>query len=220
LVSGGEHVKPYHDFTQKWGYGTVDRFKLGSANLELRSSVAGDDDGTILYMGRAGGRENLTNGDGNQYTTEECHDPEPVLLHYQRWDEFLQDDDFYFRLIAENDISNRIEIQDNFWRYYLFNYSSVLSQVGDQANFTDTTSCKTTESTAAPTSTSEPSSTSSSYSSISPAPSEASTPPTESRISPSGAPTEDESSTRQTTHLSLLGVGVGVIAVVFLVTLG
>jgi hypothetical protein len=220
LESGGENVNLYHDFTQKWGYGTVDRFKLGSANLELRSSVAGDDDGTILYMGRAGGRENLTNGDGYEYTAEECHDPEPVLLNYQRWDEFLQDNDFFFRLIAENDIANRTEIQDNFGQYYLFNSSDVFSQVYDQTNLTDTT-CKTTESTAAPTSTSEPSSTSPSYS---PAPSEltmapvASMPPTEPSISPSGAPTEDESSTRQIAHLPLLGVGV--VIVVFLVTLG
>lgn len=156
-------LEPYRAFSEKWGHGMVEGFKLGAASLELGSSVENGTD-TRLYMGRAGGRGSLT--DTSVYTAEDCEDPEPVKLSYQRWEQFL-DDDLYFEFVADEDLPNRSEIRDNFKQLFFTSFSGILTQARDR-NLTET-ECKVIASVD-PTSepTSEPSVESSAQSSAQP----------------------------------------------------
>lgn len=91
----GVDLSQYQAFVDKWGHGTVDRFAFGF--LEWQISLQTDQnradlnvqDRPTLYMGRAGGTGNYTNGD--YYTKDECNDPAPINLRYRSWDLILKD---------------------------------------------------------------------------------------------------------------------------------
>jgi len=128
---------PYRAFMDKWGHGSVEGFRLGRATVTLRStdpdpSPAASDRST-LYMGYLGGSgSDFASGnlDAPIYSDEECRDPEPIKLRYNRWNEFLSKD-FYFNLVLPEDqqLNKRDELIEQFrWLYLLGGYSRGIYQ--------------------------------------------------------------------------------------------
>lgn len=143
LPVSGDDLDRYRDFTEKWGYGTVTNFRLGVDGLEVRSSSAANDaSNRTLWMGYVGGAgwKELKEGNfsASLYTEQDCQDPQPSQLRYQRWDQYLIDGfDWGLDLggIAYPDVANRTAIRQNFWQLFLEDFSDVTAQVRDLEEF-------------------------------------------------------------------------------------
>uniref|UniRef100_A0A7S3P843 Phospholipase B-like n=1 Tax=Amphora coffeiformis TaxID=265554 RepID=A0A7S3P843_9STRA len=117
----------YQAFVDKWGHGTVDKFNFGFMEWEVILPDTNLDESPRLYMGRAGGTGNIS--DGEYYTAEECLDPVPAELSYQYWHQVLRDlVQWETDPLLEN--LHVMALEDNFWRLSL-SYPTMFQQVLD-----------------------------------------------------------------------------------------
>jgi len=116
----------YQAFVDKWGQGTVESFKFGT--LEWQLYWEGEQEPT-LYMGRAGGTANFSQGD--YYTEEECTDPLPVELGYTPWEKALDEIFQYDSMDPVVQGMDLMAITNNFFKLRL-SYNSLRQQISEQ----------------------------------------------------------------------------------------